>query len=557
MRGSRETGIINTLCIALVLMAGVFRIIAKKIQPFSYNIVIFALFTVAVMLWIFQLKKRLVQSDVRKNLIAAAILIIFWMALRTLKYEFTISGHFTARYAWYMYYIPMMFIPLLIFLSVIAVGRPYNKPADRKWRLLFIPTAVIVLGILTNDLHQMAFRFKDGLALWDENNIVRGIAYYAAIVWMVLILIATLAVVFIRCAVPERRKMIWLPMLPLLIGLVYLLCDLYDRNNLLIIMFCMPEIGCVIYAAFVECLICVHLFPTNDNYGAFWNASSIGAGIMDTYGNILYKSEKSLDVTPQQVRQAENRAVILSNGEVSLRSHAVHGGYGYWIRDISEINRLNGELEDLGNVTAEENAMLKAENKMKSERIRIEEQNKLYDDMARGVKAQIDILSGLLDNPPEDEAAFERTMKYACIINAYVKRHSNLILLCHQSDTIQSEELRHAVNESLEYVQLYGIKTRCTFNGKGAVPKRAALLAHEFFENVLETSIPGTDAILVYLNAADNKFTMLVQAHAPARFIDGNCMSEEIAALGGTLETETEEDTEYVTLTLPSGGEKS
>ena len=142
----------------------------------------------------------------------------------------------------------------------------------------------------------------------------------------------------------------------------------------------------------MECLILAHLIPSNDNYGYFCNSSSIGAGIMDKNGVVKYKSKSSIPVTEEQVRAAEKNAFFLGKGEVVLRSHAIHGGFGYWTKDISEINNLNRQLEDLGDVLAEENAILDAENKLAEERIGIEQQNKLYDDIAKSVSPQLDKL---------------------------------------------------------------------------------------------------------------------------------------------------------------------
>lgn len=551
MQINKRTKTINIICVCLVLFAGVIRLIAKPTGLFVYNSLIFTLLTFTIAIWIFQLKKRLLQPDVKRNLISAASIMIFWMAIRTIKYDFLPDKHFTLRYAWYLYYIPMVLIPLLIFLSVLAIGLPHDKPINRKWYLLFIPAVLILLGVLTNDLHQNTFRFSDGLDRWDDSNTTYGFVYYAVMTWIILLFLAIIITVFIRCAVSERKKKIKLPLSILFVGLIYMICYNKFLQNIFLTM---PEISCLIFIAFTESLICLHLLPSNDNYGSFWNASSIGAGIMDKDGIIHYKSEKSYPVTPAQVKQAQNKSVLLKNGEISLHSHAIKGGFGYWTRDISEINRLNKELKELGNVTAEENAMLEAENKMKEERIRIEKQNKLYDDMAKGVKKQLEALSDLLESPPIDESAFEKTMKYACILNAYVKRHSNLILLADQGNIIHSEELRRSIIESMEYVQLYGIKMRCSFDTEGNIPAKSVLLIHELFEEILESSIPGADDVLVYLKTSDNSIIMRIVINAPKELIDDTCMNKELTTLGGILEVEFEENTEYVSLTLPKGG---
>ena len=82
MQSSKETKTLNSICIVLVLLGGFVRLLLYDRQM-TYNTVICMFFTAAAFIWILQLKRRLVQSDVRKNLIMAAYLMIFWIAMRT------------------------------------------------------------------------------------------------------------------------------------------------------------------------------------------------------------------------------------------------------------------------------------------------------------------------------------------------------------------------------------------------------------------------------------------------------------------------------------------
>ena len=262
-----------------MLLAGVARL-ALYGKNITYNSFICVLYSVALLIWIWQLRKRLLQPVVRKNLIAAAIMMIFWMVIRTIKYEFLLPEHFTSRYAWYLYYVPMAFTALFMFLTVLHLGRNYDRPISKWWNLLFIPTLVLVTGVLTNDLHQMAFRFYGGVAAWDDSHFIRGPFYYGVMLWMAVLFVAMLGIVFVRCAVPGKRNKIWVPMVPFAIGIIYTLFIVFNQDNIVTSMFRVPEMGWFIFAAFMESLILVPLFPSNDSYGDFWNTSSIGAGIM-------------------------------------------------------------------------------------------------------------------------------------------------------------------------------------------------------------------------------------------------------------------------------------
>lgn len=555
MRSSKETKIWNTICTLLVLLAGVVRLLAQRNRQFSYNGFIFMLFTLAISIWIYQLRRRLLQPHVRRNLMGIAAMMLFWMALRTVKYEFLPNGHFTVRYAWYLFYVPLVLIPLWMFLSVLYIGRPHERAISRWWNLLYLPAVILILGVLTNDFHQRAFYFPDGLAQWSNSDYTYGSVYYGVVVWMAALFIAIMAIVFVRCAVPGNRKKIWVPMIPFSVGIIYTLLYVLKIDNILIKMLNLPEIGCFLFAAFMEGLIVVHLFPSNDNYSDFWNASSIGAGIMDESGVIHYQSEHSILVREEQIREAEHQAIFLENGRIALRSHRIQGGFCYWIKDISEINDLNQKLADMGNILIEENAMLEAENEMTEERTRIRQQNALYDGIAKKVSPQLDKISKLLDVMEREDKSFVNNMKYACILNAYVKRCSNLILLSHQNNYIDIAELCLAISESLEYVRLYGVKAHGIYQGEGRFLGERILFVYELFETVLESVIPGANALLVNMDIHKDVLSLQMEIDAPGDILPQNILKEKIAYFEGVLNIEIEQQTEYISFVLPAGGE--
>lgn len=562
MQCSRETKILNCVCIGLVILAGATRVvgytkIGEHTRILAYNGVICALFTTAALIWLFQLRKRLLQPNVRRYLTGLAVLIIFWIALRTVKYEFLPPNHPTTRYGWYLYYLPQTLGILLLFLSVLHIGLPHDRPIDRRWKLLYIPAVLITAGILTNDFHQLAFRFPEGIENWERCPYTYGPLYVIAMVWIAVMFICILSVVFIRCAVPGRRKYIWVPLMPLAAAVVYFVLFLLDENNILLFPLKVPEFVCVFIAVFTECLIVTRLLPSNDGYDEFWNASSIGAGIMDESGIISYSSEHSLPVTPEQVRSAQESAVFFEDGNTALRSHTIRGGYGYWFKDLTEINRLNRKLASFGDLLAEENDLLDAENRLAEKRVRIKQQNRLYGGIAQSVRPQLNKISRLLDAPPEDEEEFVRQMKIACILSAYIKRRSNLLLLMHQNRLIDSEELSLSIAESLEYLQLCGIKAYGACKTDGVLPGEHIVLAYKLFESALEAAIPGTYAVLVNLQVTNGQLSLRIEMSTPRRVLPPHFMRGEITALRGTLEIESDPETAYIYLLLPRGGGES
>lgn len=119
--------------------------------------------------WGVSLWQRIVQTQVRRYLAATAALCVFWLSIRTVKFFFAAS-HAAIRYLWYGYYFPMLFIPLLCVLVAFSLGKPENYRPPRWTSFLYIPTTLLLILVLTNDLHQLVFVFPSDAAAWLDTD---------------------------------------------------------------------------------------------------------------------------------------------------------------------------------------------------------------------------------------------------------------------------------------------------------------------------------------------------------------------------------------------------
>ena len=514
---SKETKLSDLLCVILVLMTGFVRLFRDNFKSISSNIIIFLLFVFSAFIWISQIKRRIIHPKVQKYLVATGYMVILLIFVRTVKFVFFPDGHIACRFIWYFYYAPQTFMALFMFLAVLHIGKSQNQTISKWWRLLYIPATLIVLFVLTNDFHQLAFKFIDGFDNW--NKYTHGIGYNLAILWVIILFLAILIISLSRCAVSDYRKNIWKPLVPLLVGMIYIIIFFIDSNN-----------------------IFMQLFKT----------SNLSGGIISLKGDICCRSKKCVSVTLEQIIKAEHENVPLNDGNIILKSHAINGGYGYWVRDISDINKITDELENLGDLLMQEQIMLEKENRISEEKAKIEQQTMIYNEIAKSSQNQIEKLKGLLENPPENEKDFETVMKYIAILNAYIKRHSNMVLYLHRKSCFNSDELRYAISESLEYIQLYGITAYGNYQGEKTVSGKYVLLAYEIFEAAIESAIPGADAVMVNLEMAD-MIKLSIEINSPREYFPEDYRLDDIVKSSGRLEVEIDEESEYIILNLPIG----
>ena len=89
------------------------------ICAFLRSVIYIGLFTV----WGISVRRRIIQPQVRRYLTAVSALMVIWVTVRTARYLFA-EAPWALRYLWYLYYLPMLFIPLLAVFVALSLGKP-------------------------------------------------------------------------------------------------------------------------------------------------------------------------------------------------------------------------------------------------------------------------------------------------------------------------------------------------------------------------------------------------------------------------------------------------
>ena len=494
----RKTMVKFCLAMGLFILAGVFRQLDQDIPPLAAaacfmltNLIYIGL----AMAWGFSISNRILHKNVRQYLLLGCAMAVMWMFLRTVKYRFFEDNHVT-RYLWYLYYVPQILAPLFSLFAALEVGRREGDAFSRRWYLLFIPAALLIGGILSNDLHQMAFRSVPGAATLQADY-THGWMYYLAMTWIVGLLLATGIIVYRKCRISESRRYAWVPLCAFLSGIV--LCALSFANTYTFHK--MPECFCLTYAAFWESCLQVGLIPTNGYYRYFFSESTVAAQIVDGQGRPVYRAQNAPDLTAGQLDAAAREAILL-NADTRLQSAPVQDGRVYWVEDISKINRIQGQLAEINARLSEENELIQAENELKRQRAQIEEKNRLMDEMIALVQPQLLQINRLLEEE-NAQALNVQNLKQVCLLGAYVKRRVNLALICDQKTVVPVDELAHCIQESLTYLTQYGAVCALHQEGKGSVRSCDAQTAYDFFEDCLEAALPSLSALMVRVECSE------------------------------------------------------
>ena len=501
------------LTIFLLLFANFIRVITMDTTPAMYvisHIVVLMIYLGILVSWGISVYDRIVNKEIRRHLIILVVLMMFWMLMRTLRHTVFLYVYPIGQWCWYAYYISMILIPQLCLFATKHIGKPEDYKLPKKWYLMYIPSIIMILGILTHDLHGLAFRFHKGYeAGWDVYQ--RSVLYYIATAWIFACIALMIAELLKRCRIPGTHKMIWMPIAMLGIGVAYTIFYALDSNIFSFIE--MTAALCFTVVAIWESSIKTGLVQSNTYYDEMLKHSGLGVAVVDNDYTVYYRSDDALPLSAEQMRKTEDGSVMLDGG-IRLSGSKIRGGHTLWQEDLSELLDVLDELKELRNELEGSNAV-SMQNYRANKKIRaLAEKNRLHDELYQQTAHQIDLLNDWLkkltatDDPKEKRELLRRIV----VVGAYLKRRNNLILVNEQDGTIKEEELNLSLKEMMKNLQLAGVNCASSVQFEKDLPADIVMKLFDFYEYVVENAFDGLTYLLARFFSRDDSFYCCVDA---------------------------------------------
>ena len=496
--------------------------------------------------WGISVRSRIIQPQVRRYLTAVSALMIFWMTVRSIRYSLE-EALWVMRHLWYLYYLTMLFIPLLAVFIALSLGKPESFRLPKWTVLLYIPTAALLLLVLTNDLHQLVFRFPEDAVVW-MNEYRYGIVYFPVVGWMVLCALTALVIMLVKCRVPNSRKVLVLPFVPVVLSVIYGALYIFQLPWLRLIAGDVTVVFCLLIAATLESCIQCGLIQSNTHYNDLLLSCTLRVQLTDPEYQRLLSSRSAEPIPLQIMRQTETGPVRLDGG-LRLSGAPVRGGHVLWTEDVSELLEVLEELQDVKDSLEDNNALLRAEYTLKAREAHIAEQDRLYNIIQRETVPRIKLLAELTDacETMGDEAQRKQILGKMAVIGAYLKRRSNLIFLADKTPLFQEKELHLTFGESMDNLELCGITCGLLSELEGPVEARQLMKMYDLFEEIVERSIDTMTTITVWIGPADGALRITINTDSAADL--SPLGSDSVSAL-------RDEDGEWqLCMVLRAGGE--
>lgn len=495
--------------IFLVLAACIFHALDfYNLVNFPVHTMVLVLYTVVIFLWMHNMINRVLRHSVVTRFRLIGILLICYLTVRTVKYEIFINNEDAVRIIRNFYFVFPLILTQLVFLTSLHVGKSERENINKYWNLLWIPTCVTALLILTNDYHELVFSV-------DPN--ARGLNMYGPVFYFVIIYIGLLALctlVFTMMPSFKNRHLasVNLPIFILFIWGFYTFLFMigWEPFEYIKIIFKSAEFNILMVLLFIESLVFMRLLPSNRGYESFLQLSSLNIGIVDSNKEMIFRPKKYSDIDLALVDKAILNPIFIDE-DTLLESANITGGTSFWFVDFTDFNNLKRKLLSMSEDMLNENELLKANNTLEKSMVKVEEAREIREHIHMKLKPQFDQLKYILMNLPEDEDLFEVKLKHACFLDVYIKRYSNLFLITKNKKILDLAELRLAFSESLDYLKLSDVNTSLDWDLKGRFDAKYCLDLYEIFQYALEFYMPDIDILQVSLYRKDRIPTLSIR----------------------------------------------
>ena len=477
----------NLWTILVIISAVVCRILSKIGFGFTFFSLLRSMLYIALYIGKgFSVGRRVIHKSVRHYLILIFVLMVFWFSIRTIKYFF-IKDAFVSRHLWYAYYLPMLFIPLMAVFVSIQLGKPENTSLPKWAKLMYLPTVIGVLLVMSNDWHQLVFSFPEE-QVWADYNQSYEIGYYFIFIWEILCAVFSFSFMVYKSRLSQRKK--YFPAALLLCAVVYALLYASGVEWMQMIAGDLTAAQCVLYTIILESYIQSGLIQTNTEYEELFQIGTIGAQITDKAYHICHTSSKAKELSNTMMHKAVNENVKLDKNTL-LKSSSICGGYVFWQEDISDITKQQEKLEENRKALEDSNDLALENYKTKVKINSLKEKNRLYDEFQKKTEKQIHLLDDLLERYKNetDELMARRLLATIGVIGAYIKRRGNLLFIEEKTPVVDITELSACLKESFTKLQEMGIECAVDVDGGEYVFVGEIAHIYERIETMIETSL--------------------------------------------------------------------
>ncbi len=511
------------------------------------------IYTGILIFWIASLHKRIISPVSRRLLESIAVMMIFWIFMHTVNFFLTIPSSPVIRYLWYSYYVPVIMIPSLFNITALTIDMTSDFKFPRQSLLLIVPGIILLALIFSNNIHQKFLKFMS--EPFSKTYFSYGIVYWLIFAWVLFSGTVSITIMIIKHRNPSKRKRALFPFAIILCAAIYSIIHITHLEwlQLLYIDDSVPSL-CFLFAFTIESCIQTNLIISNSRYEELFKVSTISAQIVDDFYRPYISSTHVVAVQPKVLRRTEISPLVVNNG-VRLSGAKISGGHVLWQEDISELIEVLANLHDMEESLQGENRILQQNYETRKRIQKLEEQNRLYDEIHKQTADKIDKLAQMISKfrCQTNENDKHRTLSRMLTLGAYLKRRSNLIFIGLENGRISEHDMELCFDEMTENLQFVGISSGC-FIRSGEIHAWAAADIFDFYEYVIETAFDCLESVMIRIYRKNTDLILNIESVSKDNLCNLIDRKYTITRIDDELSTENTDTTHMYQILLPVKG---
>ena len=513
----RNTRQLIPMIVVFTLIAAAYscRMLAKfDIGGVYVNYIRAALYLLLFSLWGYSLDRRIIQPQTLHCLRLTAALMLLWLILRTLKYEF-VTDLTVARYIWYLYYLPMLFIPLLGVYIALSLGKSEKFRLTGRIGALAIIPAVLFLLVITNDLHQQMFAFSSGVPGEPDNySYSYGPVYFCYLGWTVTCMFFSLILLLKKSRIPGSKKK---RLAPFVIGCATVLYGILYLSGLPAVRWWFGDMNvmfCLLFAAIYESCIRCRMIQSNTGYVELFEATTLAACIADSSGNIVLRSHAACD----DIACPEEGTQVFRPDGIRISSAPISGGYAVWQDNVRPLTELRAKLSENKAIIKNNKEKLQEAYLIQKKLYELTEKNRIYDELEARYGKQINRIGQLLKQCEDAEPAEVRNLlKRILLLGTYIKRGANLYFLGMEYELLPQQELRLTVDEAVRVMTVCGTECSVVYHTTKPMRSTEVMRLFDLIKTVAEMTVNELHSL--FISVSDGEMDLSVECTADLSFL--------------------------------------
>lgn len=485
------------------------------------------LFAILFTMWTIRLYYKLYDKKTRRYILFIGILIVFWMLIRIIR-GVTIDINIK-RICWYLYYLPLIFIPTLFYVCSNSLLSKMNK--TRKIFIYLISSILLIL-VLTNDFHELVFKFNNGIYFHNDYN--HYVGYYLIFIWIFYLFGGGMIKLAINRLKIKKDLKVFLPLIVLLLGLIYTYLYILDvpyirETN-------MSIVNSVLICLGIELAFYLDLIPNNKKYIQKFFNSNLDMAIISLDGKTKYTtcSFKVIpnfildDIKNNKVKQIYQKKNIVYDIKENKDSYVILR------KDLTNILKLKEEMVKQQKELLKQQESMKLEEKTKRELYEI----KIRKDTINRVEKKLE--EKRLEAKKilmKDDIKREDLEKVKRII-IYSKKKSMLIISEMNNEIYNEESIKILLNELIVGMSSLNIEGLVVVKNKMNIKGRIMSYLYDIVYELIENS--KNNAVMIYVFSDNNMVNLKAVIGTNKKIKDKLKLDSNIKVKEKVYDTDTE-----------------